>query len=760
MARKVYKIGFEIDSSKGEAAARRISAALAGVDRAGARAAAGWQRAYDQQGAAAEGSARRSTRAHQEAQRKVDVGLFQLKASAVKFADAQVAGAERARRAQDAMVQRGMVGLDQLRLKAIAFGDAQARAAEKAAAAAAKAQAAQRRAFEKTVVPLSSLQASGLNLQDRVAREQAAGRRAFERQVIPVDSLRASGLGLQDRIAAEEAKAHGRRQSAAERNARQLAAIEDRYLRDEYRRRVEYQRKLEEDADAASGRREAAIAHTAGVVTTAALAGLQVIHQTYRQLEEEALAAAAATLELRKSLRIDATLKGAETTDNKALMEALGFRAKTGLGQAEAGEFTRQFLGSVPIAFQKGNIAKGVSEDLMTQAGIMAARHGGDAGTRGELAGLLGQFGKIGSAREGLGQLEAIRIALTEGRGDDTPLTQQLLKAAGSIVREGGTVGSLPEMAALIGVTSLSAGPQEAGTRAEQVVRALRAGLTKQRGGPGTKVPQGKYLKDLGITEKDSLEGALGKIAPDLQKAEASGRELDVYLAERGFKNYEERRALIETYRNYDVLKQRFAAARKAGGAGVGGEVEAANRRFLATPQGRSEVADALKKSAEVTQGVGDERYLAAIAEAEASPEYQAARQSMSGRLSDRFSGYLVGEFNDPEREGAKLRALGIADERLRARARAAGVTPAEEEAARTRAFQKGGGERWEREWFNQMEGLIESKGGSNAADTAPALKELTEALRENSRLVLQQNRAMGAGGAGAGKAPPLLGRP
>jgi hypothetical protein len=206
-----------------------------------------------------------------------------------------------------------------------------------------------------------------------------------------------------------------------------------------------------------------------GVV--AAFKGISIVSEHYHKIATDARAAAEATLDMRKALRVEGVLKGESTATDKTLKESLGLRVKTGLGMMEASDLTRQFEGSLPIGLEKKNITRKVADELIEQVGVMQARQGGDAGTRGDLAGILGQFGKIGSAEEGLGQMEAIRQALTAGRGDDTPLTNQLLKVAGSIVREGGPVPSLPEMGAIIGVTSLSAGPEAAGTRAEQLYR-------------------------------------------------------------------------------------------------------------------------------------------------------------------------------------------------------------------------------------------------------------------------------------------------
>lgn len=362
----------------------------------------------------------------------------------------------------------------------------------------------------------------------------------------------------------------------------------------------------------------------------------------------------------------------------------------------------------------------------MVQAGIMAARQGGDAGTKGELAGILGQFGPVGSAQEGLNQLEAIRIALTEGRGDDTPLTQQLLKAAGSIVREGGVIKSLPEMAALVGVTSLAAGPEEAGTRAQQLVRGLRVGLTKQTTAEGTEVSQGDYLKSLGISEEDDLERTLALVVPDLQRAKDMGRDLDVYLAGKNFRSFEERRALIEVVENYGAFTKRMAASRAVGqGAGA---LEA-NQKFLRGREGQAALAKVGTAAAEVTLGAPNELALSALEMAAASPEMQEADKSIIGKGIDIAQGFLTGNFMNPMVAGRKIRIQEAAEADLERRAREAGVPEEDIRQARFDAFQEGGGQLDIGQFTNRMQGMIESRGGDAGVNLGPILQRMNGTL-------------------------------
>lgn len=740
MARKRYQIDFVINSNPAELPARRVVRLLENAEAAARRAGSAMVSAYARAGNAAEQAAAKmaaaSTRMGQ-AGGSGGAGRGGSRSAGVA-SPAQLQGVE------DRYFKRDY----DRRVKA------EARNQELAAAAAVTAT----RQADKKATQLQGIEdryfqrdyANKVRAEVRNQQQAAAAAEAIARQG---EAKAAKLAAVEDRYTQRDYAgkvAYERKQVAQkDRTARQLASVEDRYLRDEYRKRVAFQARQASEQEAAA---QAAVARGGqilaiglGVATAAALAGLKVFIDGFAKIREDAEKAAAATLALRKTLQVESVLKGGDQTTDKELLESLTFRAETALGEADATEFTRQYLGSVPIARQKKNITPQVEKELMTQAGIMAARQGGSASTRGELAGLLGQFGKVESASAGLGQLEAIRIALMEGRGDDTPLTKQLLATAGAMVSEGGVVGSLQEQAALIGVTSLSAGPGRAGTRAEQLNRALRGGI-------GDKGTRGRYMNKLGVKENDNLETILGKIVPDLRRARSEGRNPDSYLKEQEFGNQAERRALLEVEQVYDQLVIRFENAREASS-----NAGPANQRFLASPLGRQGVGEALMKAAEVSRGIPGERSLALLAEAEASPEFQKSEESIGGYLGNIFTGGMEGHFWNPSKRGRELRLQGVASGILTDRATKAGVTSTELEGAATNF--RTGGENFP-SYVNEVEGLIARHGGGGiGADIKPALDRLTAVMAENNQLLKDNNQRMGPPQPIAPPAPQALGR-
>lgn len=535
-----------------------------------------------------------------------------------------------------------------------------------------------------------------------------------------------------------EAQRAAKRQVAIEeRKQKELASLEDKWLRREQRERTASQRRKAEQATSAEesrvGSNQALMGHWA---TAAAAIGASIGHAvgaTLKDLVHQRKEAATATTDMQKNLRVEAALMGRKN-DATFLQQSLEFRARTGLDEAGASNFVRQFEGSLPVGIEKGNITRGVADELKLAAAQRARRLGGDEATHGDLAGILGQFTKINSAQEGLGKLEAIRYGLTKGRGDDTPLTQQFLKAGGTLIKEGGAVGSPEELAALIGVTSLK-NPEEAATLAVQLNRAVRVGVHRQRKVKGAKDTQGNYLKKHGVTEKDSIESALDKVVPDLKKAEQQGRDLQGYLYEQGFGNEEERVALVNAYENYQPLKIRMAEMR-AMGAKAGPEQMKANREDMESPEARIAVAKQLDAAATVTKGLPNQRWEAELAAARTSPEFKKEESSVLGKATDWLAGTYKGAipgWDSVTERGSEYRASYHAMMNLRKKAKAAGVSD-EDLTTAYQESQKAGWTDYSKfsDFANRIEGKInEMQGGSTAADIKPVLEELSSAIKE-----------------------------
>jgi len=793
---KQYRIDIILNNARALSAARATAAAFGQIDMAAQRAARSMQQATGQAAQQAVQTRRASANQINQIEDRLFLRDYQRRVAAARRAEQESArSAGRAAEAKQrdaarlASIEDRMLMRDYSRR--VAFEGRKAKDDERATARAAELK--NREAERLTGIEDRMLMRDyGRRVAHERRKEQEAARAAQkavdvknrEAERIAAIEDRATLRDYNRRVALErrkEREAERATQAALnrkQREAAQLQRIEERFQRREYRNRVMQERRDELRQDAMADQNRNSTAGYVGGATVVAIAAattaLGYFNEQIDRVREKALEGAASIDRMRQSLRPDAALKGEPQANNRILKENLALRMASGLNQQEASDFERQYEGSIPIGLEKFELTKGqegisekVAGELKAAAALRARRVGGDAYTHGELAGLLGQFGPVKSAEQGLGQLEAIRIGLTKGRGDDTPLTRQLLKASGAMVREGGSVGTLPEMAALIGVTSLSAGPEEAGTRAEQLNRAFRSGLTRHTKGRGIKVPQAEYLKKQGIGEKDTLETMLDKVVPDLKKAEDKGRDLDVYLGERGFRSFEERRAIIETYRNYDAFKLRMremreaqgiptkediAAGARPGGKPLGAKEMAANEAFKGSTEGRRAIAEAVGDTNQVRQDLKGERWAALLKEAEASAAFQKEERDPSQGTYDIGEGIKNGHITDAKSEGRRLRIKGHAYRILAQRAKKAGITRAEEDKVFSEAM--GDGNRSaldvDQDFANKIEAMIQAKTGNagNAIDTRPALEKLTA---EMERLRKQFEKM------GGGNVPPAL---
>jgi hypothetical protein len=340
-------------------------------------------------------------------------------------------------------------------------------------------------------------------------------------------------------------------------------------------------------------------------------------------------------LNTKEQLKEIATLKGFAFADDKFIKQITSFTKATGLNISEADDFQKQLYGSAAGGLQKGFVTDEILEKTAILTGRTAKRQTKDLGTRGDLVGMLGQAkdytkgadGRLLAADESAQSIaadaEAVRLALTEGRGDDAPLTKALLNVAGSMTGEGRPIKDFPETAALIGTVSLTAGPGQADTRSQQLIRGLRGSTPKQM----------SFLKEFaGIDEHDSLEKRLDKIVPKLKDEQAKGRDLGTFLTENDM-NDEQTIAISEMVGNYDIFKKRLANARNPVS---GKQIAADNQAFAISPAGRKAFGEAELQAAELAKGKKREALESALPGAKA----QLVEEGMGTDLS-----YAPGNF-------------------------------------------------------------------------------------------------------------------
>ena len=298
---------------------------------------------------------------------------------------------------------------------------------------------------------------------------------------------------------------------------------------------------------------------------------------------------------LRDALREIANLQNHDAPDDEVTTGVLQFGVETGMTPTEARKYMEQFLGSVPAGKTKGNITDAVAEEVAQEGGIFGTRMSINPNTAGDFAGVMSQYQKIGSREEAAKVMGQVAYGLNEGRGNVEPLMRTLLNTAGSVIADGGPVGSLSELAVMEGVASTHANPYATGTRLRQAMRALRT----------TKGDQGKWLAEHGVKDGMNHLDRLKAIKPALMAEVATtGKGLDQALLEHVTSDDTEARSLAEQLGDIDLMDERL----KVMGGITGKGVIEKNRKFLTQSKtGRRRVQMAKKASQEFLVGQQNE---------------------------------------------------------------------------------------------------------------------------------------------------------
>jgi hypothetical protein len=306
--------------------------------------------------------------------------------------------------------------------------------------------------------------------------------------------------------------------------------------------------------------------------------------------DERALNAALAekAMAYRESQLDAAHVEGKKTVDDEFVRSQVAFQKKTGMHNDEAAVFRTQFQGAVQSGKLRGNINDKTAGELMTHAATFAVRTGMDAQTGGKLSGLLGEFGKVGSAEEGMGKLGEMEHHLNIlGVGDIGQLAKPFLGLMGEMVDEdGGRVKDPVALSAMFAASTIrSRSPATAATSIRQSNRVLRKMVGQGVGG---------------VTSDDDYMEGLKKVAPQV-----TGKNGDQWLRDQGFHNDAENQALIKQARLIPVVDAQLKdpKAKESRDNAI-----ALNKKFMDSKVGRNRTAENNILGAELDQGMKSER--------------------------------------------------------------------------------------------------------------------------------------------------------
>lgn len=313
-----------------------------------------------------------------------------------------------------------------------------------------------------------------------------------------------------------------------------------------------------------------------------------------KAMQEKESEQAEGGLEKRAGAREYAGLLGKSEVDNPTMGRLFGITTSSGLPFNEATEYGSKYQSAIFAGVQRGNITPQVAAEMEKQGAVLGERYGLDAGTSGELMGMIPLYSKIDTAAKGLAIGDASIQALMEGKGEISSLTRSELGSAAQYLKgEGANSGlfqgsnAFVDFSTFVGVASLaSKSGASSGVRAEQALRALN------RFGGKT----GDFLKKHGITPEMDASARLRALQPILSDPQA-----DLLLQNAGFGNQRERAALIHMGSNVGLLDERTQRFRQKAGDVAG--VTARNQQYLTSLVGQSRLAAAAEEFGEYKQG-------------------------------------------------------------------------------------------------------------------------------------------------------------
>ncbi|WP_435005158.1 hypothetical protein P12x_003052 [Tundrisphaera lichenicola] len=329
------------------------------------------------------------------------------------------------------------------------------------------------------------------------------------------------------------------------------------------------------------------------------------------------------TGEFRQDLQALAVLQDKKSADDALIREQLQFQKQTGLNADEAMSFRLEFGGAVAPGKARGNITDATADELEKQAALFGKRYDIDPMSAGRMAGLLPNYGKVPSAKAGLGMMaEAAEQLNVYGLGSPRAMMPPLIGLSADMLdsEEGGRFSDYASLAARFGATTFKAkSPAAAATQIRQANRLLRKFNGKD---------EEAFLRKHGVTPEDDYESALRKITPSI-----SGPDADQVLAKAGFANSTERDSVIKQADMNKVVDEARKDPRMAAARANAGKL---NADYLATIPAQQVGAENAEFAATIEAGLAGEKLRTARAHARARMiQRDTLKPGVFGKLAD-----------------------------------------------------------------------------------------------------------------------------
>lgn len=346
---------------------------------------------------------------------------------------------------------------------------------------------------------------------------------------------------------------------------------------------------------------------------------LGLIGDSFERARAQAEGAGKFASDYRETLKEIAFLKGASAPTAEIMRADIDYRKQTLQSAGDARAVQEAFLNKAGIVTDTDlttrKISKKTRDEAMVFAGQMASRLGGDAGSFGELYGMVPSMetGKDRLTADEINRRAIQLVNIGQAGGAGASQFASAIAGASGLVTSGAykNAGRLGAVGSAISIAT----PSEIGQGLDQVNRMTQGAFTNVTKGPGALMSQSDWMKEIGATPDMDTPEILDLQFKDMEKkqkdAQAKGQKFNamIYLAERDFSSVQDKTRFAQLYGARADLFGKGGFMDMAKEMPTTGAAAAPWEEHLQSVQGQKQKADLLSDRTQLAMGAGPQEY-------------------------------------------------------------------------------------------------------------------------------------------------------
>lgn len=355
----------------------------------------------------------------------------------------------------------------------------------------------------------------------------------------------------------------------------------------------------------------------AGAVGLSGLASIVgMVADSFERARKQAEDAGKFASGYRETLKEIAFLKGQSAPTSEIVRADIDFRKQTLQNAGDAKAVQESFLNkagvSTDTALTQRKISVEEREKAMVFAGQLHARVGGDPGSFGDLYGMIPsmEVGKERLTADDINRRAIQMINIGQGGGAGAGQFASAISGASGLVTSGAYKD--PARLAAIGSALSIATPSEIGQGLDQINRFTQGAFTNVTQGPGAKMSQSAWMKEIGAEPSMDTPEILALQFKDMEKHQKEqGKNFNamIYLAERDFASVQDKGRFAQLYGARNDLFGKGGFLEQAGTMPTTEQAAAPWAVHAASVQGQKQKSDLLQDRTKQAMGGGAQEY-------------------------------------------------------------------------------------------------------------------------------------------------------